>query len=516
MVPAVLALAALAASPAFAATSATPPSAPRHVSVSASVNSVIVNFEAPTSNGGSRIIGYDVKEYGRNSVIRRCGTTRCTIRGLSHNLGYRFQVAAINEFGRGAYSAPSNVATPVAPVVASATITFDANGGVGTMASEPAPHNTSVALTQNVFTYAGHSFSAWNTAPDGSGTSFTDGQLVKFGSSATLYAQWTVVAPPTTVTVTFDANGGTGAMSPETENVNVVAALSTNSFTRTGYTFSGWNTAPDGSSRSFTDAQLVQFVTNATLYAQWVAAPVTGPFVGHVSSNWSGYVLPTTTSNTLSSGEWTVPRLNCAATPNGNSATWVGMGGVSRSDGTSAGSLLQSGTEEDCVNGAQVNSGWFELVPSNPNHEQTFSNFPVSPGDTIQAIVGYRNGQWTTDLENLNTGLSAIMVIGNSWGVYSTATGASVGGIQGDASTLTYAGAYSVEWIQEVVTNANTDALFTLPHYGSVTFFNLQTSLQAWTLGTSDAYEITDSNGAAISVPGSIVNDGFTVNYTGP
>ena len=42
-------------------------------------------------------------------------------------------------------------------------------------------------------------------------------------------------------TVTFNANGGTGTMSNQI--ANVPTALTANAFTRTGYTFSGWNTA---------------------------------------------------------------------------------------------------------------------------------------------------------------------------------------------------------------------------------------------------------------------------------
>ena len=45
-------------------------------------------------------------------------------------------------------------------------------------------------------------------------------------------------------TVTFNSNGGTGTMSAQT--ANVPTALTANTFTRTGYTFSGWNTAAGG------------------------------------------------------------------------------------------------------------------------------------------------------------------------------------------------------------------------------------------------------------------------------
>jgi len=423
-------------------------------------------------------------------------------------------VAAINRFGISAYSTPSNIATPTAPVETTSTITFNSNGGSGTMPSETEPFDTTAALTLNTFTYAGYTFSDWNSEANGSGTSFTNGQLVQFNGSATFYAQWTD-STPTSATITFNPNGGSGAMAPETETLNVSATLTTNTFSRNGYTFSDWNSEANGSGTSFTNGELVRFTASATFYAQWTAVPVTGPFSGSTSSNWSGYVLPTTTLDTLASAEWTVPRLNCADTPNGSSSTWVGMGGVTWSDGSSSGSLLQTGIEDDCANGVQVDSGWFEIVPGTPNHEETFTNFPVSRGNTIEAVVGYSNGQWVTDLENLTTGLSGFFVIGNSWAVFTTATDSIVGTIQGYASGTSYSGAYSVEWIQEDVTNADSGSLFNLPNYGSVTFFNLRTSLASWTLPDSDAYEITNNNNVPISVPGTVSNDGFTVSFTG-
>jgi uncharacterized repeat protein (TIGR02543 family) len=285
-------------------------------------------------------------------------------------------------------------------------------------------------------------------------------------------------------------------MAPETETLNVSAAVTTNTFTRTGYTFSGWNTAANGSGTSFTNGQLVEFTYSATFYAQWTATSIIVPPEGQ-NSNWSGYVLPTTSLDTLASAEWTVPTLNCADTPNGDSATWVGTGG----DGSNAGALLQTGIEDDCVNGVQVNSGWFELVPSTPNYEEMFSDFPVSPGDTIETSVGDVNGQWGTLLENLNTGLTGFFFIGQGWGVSETATN-SVISIQGDATGTSYSGAYSVEWIEEDVTSAASGSLFALPNFGSVTFFNLRTSiLTGWSLSANDANEIVGSNGAVLSVP---------------
>lgn len=45
-------------------------------------------------------------------------------------------------------------------------------------------------------------------------------------------------------TVEFNANTGTGTMSPQTISYNVPTRLTTNAYTKTGYAFSEWNTDP--------------------------------------------------------------------------------------------------------------------------------------------------------------------------------------------------------------------------------------------------------------------------------
>jgi hypothetical protein len=511
MVSALLALTVVTSSPASAA-GITHPSAPRDVTATAGDNKAFIRFASPSSTGGSRVTGYYVEEYGRRSAIRRCASTRCTVLGLSNGVHYRFAVAATNRFGRSAYSTPSNAVSPTATTGPASMITFDANGGAGMMASETEPFDSTTTLTLNLFTYTGYSFNGWNSEASGDGSTFTNGELVKFNGSTTLYAQWTL-GPPTW-TVAFSANGGSGTMPSETEGAST--ALAFNTFTRAGYTFNDWNTAANGSGTSYANGAAYAFISSVVLYAQWNTASPTVLFTGTTTSNWSGYVLPTTSLDTEATGEWTVPTLNCTDTLDGSSSTWVGIGGNTWSDGTSSGALLQTGIEDDCVSGVQMNSGWFEILPSSPNYAETFSNFPVYPGDTIEAIVGYVNGRWATDIEDLSTGLSGVFLVGDGWEVVTTSTFASVGGLQGFATETSYSGAYSAEWIEEDVTSADSGSLFSLPNYGSVTFFNLRTNLSSWSLSDDDAVEIMNGKNAVVSVPGPVVNDGFTVTYKGP
>ena len=83
------------------------------------------------------------------------------------------------------------------------TVEFDANGGTGTMANMTMTYDVLANLSSNAFTYDGYAFAGWNTATDGSGTAYADGQEVSnlastSGATVTLYAQWKV-----THTVTF-------------------------------------------------------------------------------------------------------------------------------------------------------------------------------------------------------------------------------------------------------------------------------------------------------------------------
>lgn len=77
---------------------------------------------------------------------------------------------------------------------------------------------------------------------------------------------------PTSFEVVFDANGGVGSMANQTIDVKAPTALSTNAFTREGYTFKGWSTTPDGAVQ-YQDAEQVTDLAPAggttTLYAVW-------------------------------------------------------------------------------------------------------------------------------------------------------------------------------------------------------------------------------------------------------
>lgn len=240
------------------------------------------------------------------------------------------------------------------------------------------------------------------------------------------------------------------------------------------------------------------------------------PTAQNLSDNWAGYVVDSSSALiTDAQGDWTVPTLNCSDTPNSDSAVWIGLGGQQWATGGSSGALLQTGTNSDCVNGVQTNEGWWEVVPATPNYQQTFTSFPVSTGDSIQASV-YQSatGAWVTLLVDANTGLSAVMVTGQSWGVYPTGT-TNEYDYQGSAALISYSGAYTAEWIVEDPTDTSTNNDFPFANFVSVTFSDLRASFTTWSLTPSETWAIVQ-DGVTLATPVATATDGFTVGYTGP
>lgn len=71
------------------------------------------------------------------------------------------------------------------------TITFNANGGEGSMEPQRFEVGVDTALNTNAFTRESYNFIGWNTAADGSGATYADeGAILELTGDMTLYAQW--------------------------------------------------------------------------------------------------------------------------------------------------------------------------------------------------------------------------------------------------------------------------------------------------------------------------------------
>jgi hypothetical protein len=231
------------------------------------LNNITVTFNA---NGGTGAMASETNPYGvaANLVPNTFTNSGFTFTGWSTSpvgaVAYADQASFPFVANTTLYAQWSSTSGQSGTTI---TVTFNANGGTGAMASETENFNTPTALTGNAFTRTGYTFTGWNTVVNGSGTAYADQSIYPFITSITLYAQWNVAV--TLITVTFNANGGTGSMAGESNPYGVAADLVPNAFTNAGYTFTGWNIAVNGSGTAYADQASFPFVANTTLYAQW-------------------------------------------------------------------------------------------------------------------------------------------------------------------------------------------------------------------------------------------------------
>lgn len=150
------------------------------------------------------------------------------------------------------------------------TLSYDENGGSGSMDEQSVEKGGSVTILSNAFTApTGYTFKEWNNNAKGSGTTYTAGQSVTLTEDLTLYAVWS----PLSYTVTLDATGGTGGTASVTavfdEAMPNIAIP-----TRANYIFKGYFAEKNGTGKQYYDengSSTNSWITpsDATLYAAW-------------------------------------------------------------------------------------------------------------------------------------------------------------------------------------------------------------------------------------------------------
>jgi uncharacterized repeat protein (TIGR02543 family) len=107
-----------------------------------------------------------------------------------------------------------------------------------------------------------------------------------------------IVADEDVRTISYNANNGTGTMSSDKVAEGSSYTVKPNTFTRTGYTFTVWNTEPDGNGTDYEEGEEFSNVTaDITLYAQWV----------EVTSSSSSEATPSSSSEEPSSSSEETP-----------------------------------------------------------------------------------------------------------------------------------------------------------------------------------------------------------------
>ena len=240
---------------------------------------VVVNGQTFKSSVGSfRTKGYTIK-YNAN-----CGTGAPGVQKKSQGkdltlsstipskTGYDFlgwstsSTATSAQYSAGGkYTSDASVTLYAVWKIKQYTVSYNANGGTGAPGSQTKTYGTDLVLSSNKPSKDGYDFLGWATSSNASSAQYSAGGKYTNNASVTLYAVWKIKQ----YTVSFNANGGTGAPGAQTKTHGTDLVLSSNKPSKDGYDFLGWATSSNASSAQYSAGGKYTNNASVTLYAVW-------------------------------------------------------------------------------------------------------------------------------------------------------------------------------------------------------------------------------------------------------
>ena len=132
------------------------------------------------------------------------------------------------------------------PALTSYKISYNANGGSGAPSAQTKYYGKTLTLSSTKPTREGYTFQGWAITSGGS-VIYQAGGSYSANAAITLHAVWKA----NTYTVTYNANGGTGAPGAQTKTHGATLKLSSTQPTRTGYDFKGWGVSASSTTVSY-------------------------------------------------------------------------------------------------------------------------------------------------------------------------------------------------------------------------------------------------------------------------
>ena len=221
---------------------------------------------APSPESGQRIFSGTVGNSDNNNPAAAVSAKFDSVSSLrlqTYVTGSSGSAGIIFKFGPSAGFWAEATKTTTSVGYGNYTVSYDANGGDGTVPTAATTAGNQTLSSGSNLVKSSIPISSWNTQSDGTGQTLALGASFLPSGNTTLYAQYS------SQTVTFDANQGAGTMQ------NQVSAgptnLSSNTFSRSGYSFTGWNTSSDGTGANYANSSSYPFSISETLFAQWTA-----------------------------------------------------------------------------------------------------------------------------------------------------------------------------------------------------------------------------------------------------
>lgn len=170
------------------------------------------------------------------------------------------------------------------------TITFNKNDGTNTVWSTNYAYADSMTATMaSAPTRTGYTFQGWSTSSSAT-SGYNAGNTVSISGSTTFYAIWKI----NTITVTYNANGGSGGPGLQTVNANSSFNINGSSYpTRNSYIFKGWSTSSTAKTATYKKGATPSISTttsNITYYAVWWPAFTWKDYSRSEANTFAGYI----------------------------------------------------------------------------------------------------------------------------------------------------------------------------------------------------------------------------------
>lgn len=256
------------------------------------INCNLIHFVAEEGSTGEMT---DITvNYGTEATLPECGFSK---------VGYAFKEYNTSEDGAGtAYHVGDKLSldkeTTLYIIFEAKTfnVHFSANGGEGSHDSLSVTYDTETLIPEVTFTRKGYNHIGYSLTPEGMVTLRTGDRVdnISAGEDITLYA----VYEKKTLSITYDANGGTGAMDTDKVESLTLVYLKKNTFAKSGFHFIGWCTTKDGKVEYTDEAEVELIDDDLTLYAIWEKDQETPS----TSDNMTGSEKTDTTDNTSDNG----------------------------------------------------------------------------------------------------------------------------------------------------------------------------------------------------------------------
>lgn len=266
------------------------------------------------------------------------------------------------------------------------TITYSAGSGVTGVtvpSAGSATHGSNYTVSSTEPTRTGYKFDGWTSSAGGSVAA--GGTINNVTSNITLTAKWIA-----RYTVSYNGNGHNSGTAPATVTVDSGGSTTAaaNPFTKTGSTFTGWNTAANGSGTSYAAGATISNITsNIILYAQWQGNPTitfnANKPTGAGSANVAG--LPANVSSHPYNTAYTLP----TTTPTLKGYTFAGW----KKD--NAGSTINAGASAGNIT---ANTEFYAQWTEKTGYSVSFYDAFGQTGDGSQVGTTQSGKKWTDNI----------------------------------------------------------------------------------------------------------------------